>query len=229
MRGARGIAHIRPVVAALTSLPVTVLNSHTHYDHVGGNWEFADVGGMATPFTDAHAKGQPHAVVAGEIGSEQLCGALPAGFDSARYVSRPFTIAQRVADGTRLDVGGRIMEVVAVPGHTPDAIALLDRGNGLLFTGDTFYEGPIFLYGPDVNLTRYVESVQRLARLAPTLGLLLPSHNTPASSPRHLRTLATAAAAIASGTARPASVSRRVAEYRFDGFTIRVDAKPPRR
>jgi len=36
-----GIAPISEVVAQLTDLPVTVLNSHTHMDHIGGNAEFS--------------------------------------------------------------------------------------------------------------------------------------------------------------------------------------------
>src|SRR5207245_367208 len=35
-----GIGNIRKVVTQLTSRPVVVLNSHTHDDHVGGNWQF---------------------------------------------------------------------------------------------------------------------------------------------------------------------------------------------
>lgn len=35
-----GISDIRKVVEELTKLPVIVLNSHTHNDHVGGNWQF---------------------------------------------------------------------------------------------------------------------------------------------------------------------------------------------
>src|SRR5271165_54257 len=46
-----GIANIRNVVTHLTSRPVVVLNSHTHDDHVGGNWQFPFVLGMDTAFT----------------------------------------------------------------------------------------------------------------------------------------------------------------------------------
>src|SRR5258708_5094207 len=46
-----GISNIQAVVAGLTKLPLTVLNSHTHNDHVGDNWRFTDVYGMGTDFT----------------------------------------------------------------------------------------------------------------------------------------------------------------------------------
>ena len=35
-----GISDIKKVTAELTKLPIVVLNSHTHDDHVGGNWQF---------------------------------------------------------------------------------------------------------------------------------------------------------------------------------------------
>jgi len=52
----------------------------------------------------------------------------------------------------RIDLGGRSLEVLHVPGHAPDAIALRDEAHGLLFTGDTFYEGPIYVFSP-ANVT----------------------------------------------------------------------------
>ena len=38
-----GVAPIRPVAEALTSAPVSVVNTHYHFDHVGGNHEFDDI------------------------------------------------------------------------------------------------------------------------------------------------------------------------------------------
>jgi hypothetical protein len=51
-----GISDIRQVTAALTKLPIVVLNSHTHNDHVGGNWQFATIYAMDTDFTRANAR-----------------------------------------------------------------------------------------------------------------------------------------------------------------------------
>jgi hypothetical protein len=43
---------------------------------------------------------------------------------------------------------------------TPDAVSLLDRANGLLFTGDTYYPAPIWLYRPETDLDAYARSIR---------------------------------------------------------------------
>jgi hypothetical protein len=76
-----GISDLRKTTAELTKLPIMVLNSHTHDDHVGDNWEFDTVYGMDTDFTRQNAKGSRGDAQA-EITPDQICGALPKGFDS---------------------------------------------------------------------------------------------------------------------------------------------------
>src|SRR5256884_7528509 len=75
-----GIGSISKVTNQLTAKPVVVLNSHTHNDHVGGNWEFTYVFAMDTDFTRKNARGSP-ADAQAEIASGQICGKLPAGFN----------------------------------------------------------------------------------------------------------------------------------------------------
>src|SRR5437879_10803659 len=58
------------------------------------------------------------------------------------------------------------------------SIALLDRANGLLFTGDTYYPAPIWLFRPETDLDAYVNSAKRLAALAPELKLVLDRKST---------------------------------------------------
>ena len=205
-----GIGRLRSVVSELTSLPLRVINSHTHSDHVGGNADFETVLGMDTEFTRHSAEGLPHEAVQGEVAPEALCRPLPEGVTAQSYRSRPFKISGLLEDGDVLELGGRSLEVLSVPGHTPDAIALLDRAAGLLWTGDTFYEGPIWLLAPETDFEAYVASVERLAKLVPELRLLLPAHNTPVAEPRRLEQLKTAVAAIRAGDSESACRSPRV-------------------
>ena len=193
-----GIGDLKAATAELTPKPIAVLNSHTHNDHVGDNWQFATIYGMDTPFSRSNERGSREDAQA-EIQPNELCGALPASFDRQSYRTRPWKVSSRVHDGSRLDLGGRTLEIVATPGHTPDAISLLDRANGLLFTGDTFYPGTIWLYRPETDLAAYDNSVRRLAALAPQVHLVLGAHNVPVASPSVLGQLPTAFEAARSG------------------------------
>ena len=52
-----------------------------------------------------------------------------------------------------------------------------------LFTGDTYYPGPIWLYRPETDLDAYVALLQKIAALAPDLKLVLGAHNSPIAQP----------------------------------------------
>jgi glyoxylase-like metal-dependent hydrolase (beta-lactamase superfamily II) len=218
-----GIGKISALVARLTPLPVTALNSHTHFDHTGGNAEFADILGVDTPFTRNNEKGQSNNYSRDALAPERICGALPAGVQVDSYTVRPYQITHWVKDGERIDLGGRELEILFTPGHTPDSLSLLDRANGLLFTGDTFYPGPIYLITPETDFAAYARSAGRLAELAPRLKLLLPGHNLPTASPGSLLQLHEAVSKVTSGNQKPVPAGD-YREYRFDGFSLLLAA-----
>ena len=213
-----GISDIREVVEGLTRLPVTVLNSHTHNDHVGDNWRFSDVYGMDTDFTRANAKGSREDAQA-EIAPGEICGDLPPQFNPVEYATKPFHISRWIHDHDKIDLGERTLEVISIPGHTPDSIALLDQKNGLLFTGDTFYAGPIWLFRPETDLDAYVASVKKLASLAPRLQLLLPAHNEPVAEPGNLPRVVEAMEQVRSGKVKSTPREGKQ-EYFFPGFSF---------
>jgi glyoxylase-like metal-dependent hydrolase (beta-lactamase superfamily II) len=213
-----GISNIQAVVAQLTKLPVSVVNSHTHNDHVGDNWRFNDVYGMDTDFTRANARGSKQDAQ-DELAPDEICGSLPAGFDAKAYAIKPFHITRWLHDGDKIELGGRTLKVIGTPGHTPDAIALLDEKNGLLFTGDSFYLGPIYLYRPETDMDAYVASMQKLAALAPRLRLLLPAHNTPVAGPNYLPKVLTAIQQVRRGEVKPVAKDGKH-EYVFEDFSF---------
>ena len=193
-----GIGDLKSLTGKLTQLPIIVLNSHTHNDHVGGNWQFDTVYGMDTEFTRNSAKGS-RADAQAEIAAGEICGALPAHFDPASYATRPWKISKWMHDGDRIDLGGRTLEIISTPGHTPDAICLFDRANGLLFTGDTYYPGTIWIYRPETDLAAYAQSLQKLAALQPHVKLVLGAHNVPVAPPSVLGDFRAAFAKVQSG------------------------------
>jgi glyoxylase-like metal-dependent hydrolase (beta-lactamase superfamily II) len=218
-----GIGDIKKIVSRLTSRPVVVLNSHTHDDHVGGNWEFNYVFGMDTAFTRENAKGST-ADAQAEIAPGEICGDLPKGFNPKTYRTKPWHVSFFIHDGFRIKLGGRTVEVIATPGHTPDAIALIDRENKLLFTGDTYYPAPIWLYRPETDLAAYEKSIARLAAFAPEVNTVLGAHNIPVAQPEVLPALVQAFADLQAGKAacKPEGTGKKMCAVGKFSFLLRA-------
>ncbi|MEQ8363296.1 MAG: MBL fold metallo-hydrolase [Cyclobacteriaceae bacterium] len=215
-----GIGNIKEVVNEITSLPIRVLNSHSHYDHVGGNFAFDFIYGMDTEFTRMRKQGLPHERVAEEVSSQALCKALPEGVVADDHVIRPYKINEYVTEGFAIDLGNRLVEVISIPGHTPDAIGLWDKENGLLWTGDTFYQGAIWLFAKETNLEDYKSSIKRLAEISKSLKYLLPAHNIPQVDPSLLVELDEALFQIEEENVKGIDSTDGRIHYTFDHFTI---------
>jgi glyoxylase-like metal-dependent hydrolase (beta-lactamase superfamily II) len=136
--GAGGIDVVRQVdevVAARlaergqAAIPLVVVNSHGHGDHVAGNPAFAQ---------------RPDTKVVGFT--------VPA-------LRSFFELSSWPGDAAVLDLGGRALDVLPIPGHQGADLALYDRRTGLLLTGDTVYPGRLFIR----DFTAFRASIHRLA------------------------------------------------------------------
>ena len=65
------------------------------------------------------------------------------------------------------DLGGRVIDVIPIPGHQTSHIALFDRNEGLLLTGDTLYPGRLYISDPNA----YAASIHRLVDTVPEADL----------------------------------------------------------
>lgn len=219
-----GISDVHKLVGELTKLRIIVLNSHTHDDHVGGNWQFDTIYSMDMDFSRQNAKGSVEDAQA-EIAPGEICGELPKNFDPKAYRTKPWHITKYIHDGEVIDLGGRSIEVLSTPGHTPDAITLFDRANGLLFTGDIYYPAPIWLYRPETDLDAYAKSIARLAALAPHVKVVIGAHNAPVAPPSVLPALVTAFDDLRAGkrSCKPQGSSKQLCTAGQFQFLIRSD------
>jgi len=131
--GATSSTALRAAVVSLVGgKPLLVAHTHAHGDHTAGDGTFA---------------GQPGVTVVAKT--------IPA-------VQAAFGIATWPTAQGSLDLGGRVLDVLAIPGHESQHIALYDRETGLLLTGDTLYPGLLFIN----DWATYRTSVARLAAFA---------------------------------------------------------------
>ena len=217
-----GIGNMRKVVDQLTDLDVVVLNSHTHYDHIGGNHQFEFIYGRDTDYTKGRMLGSGTSEVAEFIGEGWVWKELPEEFVAAEFRSQPFMISEIVDEGDSIDIGGRRLEILVTPGHAPDSICLIDRANRLLFTGDTFYLAPLYTHIPGSSFEDYARSAARLAGLSGDIDAAITSHNVPVVDPSYMTALGQAFADIQSGNAGNVKVSNDNRQYMFDGFSVIV-------
>ena len=175
-----GIRSLCKAAADLFERRVTVVLTHSHFDHIGGAHEFAErlahgqeAEELATPrgFRGLTARALGEDLVrrlrgAGYDLPETLLTALPdARFPVDDYRVQAAPLTGTVADGDVIDLGDRRLEVLHVPGHSPGSIALWEPATRILFSGDAVYDGPLLADLPGSNVADYAGSLRRLASL----------------------------------------------------------------
>jgi glyoxylase-like metal-dependent hydrolase (beta-lactamase superfamily II) len=151
-------------IQKLTDKPVYLVNTHADSDHIGANAQFEKTHMFPSEF--------PY-YAESEIARQ--CPATP------------------LWDGDKIDLGGRVFEIIVIPGHTCGSVALLDRENRLLIAGDSISETPIFMFGAMRNLPAFIASLERLSGYQEAFDTILPSHgasSVPASQLDAVRTAA---------------------------------------
>jgi glyoxylase-like metal-dependent hydrolase (beta-lactamase superfamily II) len=245
-----GVEPIRPVAEAVARRPVSVVNTHYHFDHVGGNHEFDDIA-IHQLGADLINSEVPAEVLAGYVAyAERQLGAaevfrsldreffwlltaesdprpFPEDFDPAAWTIRPSRATTTLTEGDRIDLGGRTLTVLHTPGHSPDGISLFEEREGLLFVGDAFNAGPIYAHFADSNLDALQETARRFSELAEDVSLVFAHHyGRPLADSRVFHEFEAAVAQLRSGSAVLSDardvLDSPMREARFDHFSITV-------
>ncbi|MEE8389199.1 MAG: MBL fold metallo-hydrolase [Anaerolineae bacterium] len=214
-----GIGDIQVEVKRLTDLPVVVINSHSHYDHVGDNRRFAEVWAFDDKVEIARIeRGLAPAECQRFLHPDSYLD-LPPGFDPTAYEIQPSLVTRRLRHLETIDLGRRTLTVHHTPGHSPGSICLLDSRDGLLFTGDTFYPGTLYAHFDDSDFNVYRRSIEYLVSLLDQVSHLCPAHNEAYVPKEILARVLDGFEQIIAGQAA-FELQDQVRVYRFEGFGV---------
>jgi glyoxylase-like metal-dependent hydrolase (beta-lactamase superfamily II) len=223
-----GIGNVKRLAQEFTALPIIVVNTHSHYDHIAQDYLFHEVAIFDAPNArQASENGCSKAEMSKLLADGMLCKSLPEDFDSANYHVPPFTVTWWLRDGDVIRLGDRDLEVIYTPGHSPDSICLLDRSARVLWTGDMFYSGPIYLHLPGGNIDAFIHSYERIAALSSQYDKLMPSHNEPWVEKTVLEEVLEAARAIRAGKGKyieGIDGKEKIRRYQYAHFAITTGA-----
>ena len=171
-----GIGDIKALTEELTDLDTIVVNTHSHSDHTGGNWAFENVFLYDTPFSRDRLRGRTHEELGNFIGDGMVWKQLTPGIDPEKFQVKGFNVRRWLRNGDRIDLGGKELEVIHTPGHTPCSISILEGKERLLFTGDMYYPAPIYVYALGTNLEDFIASFRKMTS-TPFYHNAMPGHN----------------------------------------------------
>lgn len=169
-----GICNISQVIEKLTSHPVTAAATHIHWDHIGGHRYYPDFYAHEAEINWLKG-GFPQPLEAVKKCVADRCE-LPDGYDINTYELFQGTPAKVLHGGERIQLGGRSVEVLHTPGHSPGHMCFWEKERGYLYTGDLVYKGTLAAWFPSTDPQAYLSSLEKIAKLP--VKKVFPAHHS---------------------------------------------------
>jgi len=155
-----GYENVKEVAKTFTELPIMVVNTHGHPDHVYGN----------IYFDKAYIHPKDMEIAENYFADPQFLEGLPnPGLKPARFAA--------IQEGDVIDLGGITLEVFEIPGHTPGGIVLLDRKDRILFTGDSIIEQTWMQLEESLPMQVFLKSLDKIQELRKEFDSILTGHS----------------------------------------------------
>jgi len=200
-----GSRSMREIAEHYTDKPITLILSHFHYDHIADAARFDGVTLIDRPDIRTSINNGVFTITP---------------WESLDTEWRSLKVSVLVADGEGLDLGGRTLTVLNLPGHATESVVLFDTARNQVFAGDFVYRhlGGIIAFATGSDLMAYKANSTRLLQLTNDDTQLFGAHGIPRFGHDWLMLLDRELGKILSGDAE----YRYVAHYLAPGLPWRV-------
>lgn len=169
-----GICNIYDEVIKLTDKPIIAVATHIHWDHIGGHNYFSDFYVHREEVSWLNGQFPLNKKTVREMVVDR-CD-LPKGYNIEQYEIFQGMPTKILEDGDKIDIGGRNIQVLHTPGHSPGHMCFWEGERNYLFTGDLVYKDTLFAYYPSTEPILYLNSLEKIAVL-PVLKVF-PAHHS---------------------------------------------------
>ncbi len=169
-----GVANIKNVVESLTTLPVVVVTTHVHWDHIGGHKYFENIA-VHEAEKDWLSVRFPIPLQAVKKNLTYKTCDFPENFVIEDYQIFNGTPQRVLRDGDCLDIRGRKLIVIHTPGHSPGHCCFYEPDRKYLFSGDLIYNGCLDAFYPSTDPQLFWQSVRKIQDLR--IKRILPGHH----------------------------------------------------
>lgn len=170
-----GVGNIRSVVCSLTTLPITVMTTHVHWDHIGGHRYFPDTA-VHEAEKDWLSGGFPLPLAAVKRNLTCRPCSFPKDFSIDRYEIFQGEPTRLLHDGDCIDLESRKLEVIHTPGHSPGHCCFYEPERKYLFSGDLVYCGCLDAFYPTTDPLAFWGSVRKIQSL--DIARIFPGHHS---------------------------------------------------
>ncbi|GKX68163.1 MBL fold metallo-hydrolase [Inconstantimicrobium mannanitabidum] len=172
-----GFGDIYSLVKGLTNLPVVVVNTHAHCDHVWGNYQFEEAyisEADMTLYKETFSAEEKRKLFEMNMSHNPSADINEEEVES--WINLKSCKVLPIKAGDVIDIGNKQLKVIELPGHTAGSIALLDEQDKTLFGGDSII-GWLWMQLPEsVTLTKYLNSMKELKKHCSEFNYIYTGH-----------------------------------------------------